>query len=447
MRTQISWSDLNSGCTVGIYGLGREGQANLQAALARGLDPVLVDDKPGWPDIDGRPILTTIPDGLNALLRCDVVVKAPGISRYGETVKLLLRAGVNVVGGVGLWLQEADRSKVLCITGTKGKSTTAAIAGHLLTRFGYQCLLGGNIGLPPHGLDAAGVYDYWVIEVSSYQATDLACSPPVVAVTSLHPDHLPWHGDILENYFRDKLSAASQPGAEFTVVNGDSDLLRSRAHLLGPHIRWVQDADASDVDWIGLLRLHGAHNRRNALIARASLMAMGVEEACDEEQMKMAAEGFKALPSRLSLIGTVDGVAFIDDNLSTNVLSTVAAVQAFPDRRVALIVGGQSRGINYWPLGIALRSRVTGLLLVTVPDNGPDIRHQVDAADPGNYVKTLNARDLMEAVRYGYQWARPDGIVLLSPAAPSFGQFRDYHERGAVFAAAMEACRSYPRSI
>ncbi|MGH8602409.1 MAG: glutamate ligase domain-containing protein, partial [Gammaproteobacteria bacterium] len=162
---------------------------------------------------------------------------------------------------------------------------------------------------------------------------------------------------------------------------------------------------------------------------------------------RIAAEGFKALPSRLSLIGTVDGVAFIDDNLSTNVLPTVAAVEAFPDRRVALIVGGQSRGINYWPLGVALRSRVTELLLVTVPDNGPDIRHQVDAADPGNYVKTLDSRDLMEAVHYGYQWARPDGIVLLSPAAPSFGRFRDYRERGAVFAAAMEACRSYSRSI
>ncbi|MGH8345913.1 MAG: Mur ligase family protein, partial [Pseudomonas sp.] len=258
---------------------------------------MLVDDKPSRPDIDGRPILATTPDGLAALLRCDVVVKAPGVSRYGATVKLLQRAGVNVVGGVGLWLQEADRSKVLCITGTKGKSTTAAIAGHLLTRLGYRCLIGGNIGLPPHGLDAAGVYDYWVIEISSYQATDMACSPPVVAVTSLHPDHLPWHGGVLENYFRDKLSAASQPGAELTVVNGDSDLLRSRDHFLGPHIKWVHSADASDADWIAPLRLHGAHNRRNALIAQASLLAMGVAEASDEKQMKTAAEGFKALPS------------------------------------------------------------------------------------------------------------------------------------------------------
>ena len=78
-------------------------------------------------------------------------------------------------------------------------------------------------------------YDYWVIETSSYQATDLPCSPPVVAVTSLHPDHLDWHGGV-ETYYRDKLSVCSQPGAELTIANGDSDLLRERAGLLGPRV-------------------------------------------------------------------------------------------------------------------------------------------------------------------------------------------------------------------
>ena len=78
--------------------------------------------------------------------------------------------------------------------------------------------------------------------MSSYQATDLPCSPPVVAVTSLHPDHLDWHGGV-EQYYRDKLSACSQPGAELTVANGDSDLLRERAGLLGPRVEWVREDD------------------------------------------------------------------------------------------------------------------------------------------------------------------------------------------------------------
>jgi UDP-N-acetylmuramoylalanine--D-glutamate ligase len=80
-------------------------------------------------------------------------------------------------------------------------------------------------------------------------------------------------------------------------------------------------------------------------------------------------------------------------------------------------------------------------MLITVPDNGPDIRRQVEDAGLGDHVETVDVADLAEAVQQGYQWARPDGIVLLSPAAPSFGRFRDYHERAAAFTAVMETCR------
>ena len=100
------------------------------------------------------------------------------------------------------------------------------------------------------------------------------CSPPVVAVTSLHPDHLDWHGGV-EQYYRDKLSACSQPGAELTVANGDSGLLREHAALLGPRIEWVSEHDDPAADWMGPLGLPGGHNRRNALIARRCLVALG----------------------------------------------------------------------------------------------------------------------------------------------------------------------------
>ncbi|MGH3751253.1 MAG: UDP-N-acetylmuramoyl-L-alanine--D-glutamate ligase [Pseudonocardiaceae bacterium] len=436
MRPQISWSDLR-GRAVGIYGLGCEGEANLRAALALGLDPILVDDVATRAEINGRPVLSTVPHGLAALLKCDVVIKTPGVSRYGRMVRLLGEAGVPVVGGVGLWLQEADRSKVLCITGTKGKSTTTAIVGHLLAGLGYRCLIGGNIGLPPQDPLAQGDFDYWAIEVSSYQAMDLACSPPVVAVTSLHPDHLPWHDGNPETYFRDKLSAASQPGAHITVVNGDSALLRSRRELLGPRVHWVHSDDDPSADWMLPLGVPGSHNRRNALIVRESLRAMGLPEADDETRMKTAAEGFVGLDSRLCTIGTAGGVTFVDDSLSTNVLPTIAAVEAFPNRRIALIVGGQSRGIDYQPLGVGLRARAVELLLISVPDNGPEIRCEVESAGPGKHVSAVDATDLRDAVRRGYDWARPDGVVLMSPAAPSFGRFRDYRERAAEFAAAM----------
>ncbi|HYZ55918.1 MAG TPA: Mur ligase family protein [Streptosporangiaceae bacterium] len=152
-------------------------------------------------------------------------------------------------------------------------------------------MVGGNIGHPPYDPDIdAGPYDYWVIEVSSYQATDLACSPPVVAVTSLHPDHLDWHGGV-ENYFRDKLSACSQPGADLTVASGDSDLLRERASMLGPRVEWVRAADDPGATWMAPLGLLGDHNRRNALIARRCLAALGIAGASDEAALRSAAGG------------------------------------------------------------------------------------------------------------------------------------------------------------
>src|SRR6202042_1789693 len=165
-----------------------------------------------------------------------------------------------LVGGLGLWLQEADRDRVVCVTGTKGKSTTSSIIGHLLGRLGYQAMVGGNFGAAPYDPQHAGDYDCWVIEVSSYTAVDLASTPPVTAVTSLHPDHLPWHGGV-ERYYLDKLSACSQPGAELTVANGDSDLLRAHAALLGPRVEWVSSGDDPDADWMKPLGLLGQHNR------------------------------------------------------------------------------------------------------------------------------------------------------------------------------------------
>ena len=439
MRPTISWSDLR-GARAGVWGLGVEGQANLRKLAALGADPVLVDDKPSAEGPGGRSVLATGDGGLDALAACEVVVKSPGISRYRPEVAELAGRGIPVAGGLGLWLAEADRDRVVCITGTKGKSSTTAVAGHLLTRWGYRCLVGGNIGRPPWDPAAPERdYDYWVIETSSYQATDLPCSPPVVAVTSLHPDHLDWHGDV-ETYYRDKLSACSQPGADLTVANGDSGPLRDRAGLLGPRVEWIGADDDPGASWMAPLGLLGVHNRRNALIARACLRALGVPQADDEAELAAAAAGFVPLASRLEVIGEAGGVVFVDDSLSTNVLPTLAALDAFPGRRVALIAGGHDRGIDYRPLAAGLAARDAPTLVLAVPDSGPRIQAAIEAESPGK-VEVTACADLAPAVERGYRWALPDGAVLLSPAAPSFGRFRDYRDRGEAFARAMRACQ------
>jgi UDP-N-acetylmuramoylalanine--D-glutamate ligase len=444
---KLSWSDL-AGARVGIWGLGREGHANLRKLLALGVEPVLVDDRPAGSALSipgGRPVLATGDGGLAALQRCDVVVKTPGLSRYRPEVAQLSAAGIPVVGGLGLWLAEADLRRVLCVTGTKGKSTTSSLTGHLLTGLGYRCMVGGNIGAVPYDPDNAGDFDYWVIEVSSYQATDLPCSPPVVAVTSLHPDHLDWHGGV-EQYYRDKLSACSQPGAELTVANGDSALLREHAALLGPRVDWVSEHDDPAATWMEPLGLPGRHNRRNALIARRCLAALGVPGAADDAALRAAAAGYQPLPSRLTPVGTAGGVTFVDDSLSTNVLPTLAALDAFPGRRIALIVGGHDRGIDYAPLAAGIVARDAPTYVLTLPDSGPRIRTQIEAATPAApppgttaFAGVTDCPDLAAAVAAGYRWAQPDGIVLLSPAAPSFGAFKDYRDRAEAFARAVRA--------
>jgi len=434
-RPRICWSDLAS-ATVGIWGLGVEGRANLRKARAIGAVPVVVDDRPPAAQLESLPVLATAKGGWDALASCDVVVKSPGISRYRPDVAALQGRGIPVVGGLGLWLEEADRSRVVCITGTKGKSTTTALVAHLLSGLGHRCVAAGNIGRPPYDPEAPVGSELVALEVSSFQATDLSCSSPVVALTSLHPDHLDWHGSV-ERYYSDKLSICSLPGARLTIANGESPELRTALAPLGPDVRWVVDRPAP---WTDRLDLLGAHNRRNALVAAAVIAALGVPEVEDEDLLAEAASGFSGLESRLNAIGTVDGVRFIDDSLSTNALSAIAALDAFEGDPVALLVGGADRGIDYRPLAERLARRTAPTLVVTLPANGRRIHQALDdALSPGAPVQIHDTDDLEHAVRRAFEWAVPGAVILLSPAAASFGQFANYAERSEAFVRVMEA--------
>jgi UDP-N-acetylmuramoyl-L-alanine---L-glutamate ligase len=438
MPPLTSWSALTS-ASVGLWGLGVEGRASLRRLEAMGIVPVLVDDNPPAPTLGGSDLLATDRGGLEALLACDVVIKSPGISRYRPEVTRLERAGIPVRGGLGLWLEDVPLDKVTCITGTKGKSTTTAIAGHLLSRLGYVAKVGGNIGQPPWEPSSDGEPEYWVIETSSYQVPDLTNGPPVVAVTSLSPDHLDWHGSI-ERYYIDKLGLCTKPGVRTAIADGSNATLRGQADALGPDVQWVDAGDPNfGGPWVLALHLPGKHNVRNAAMARAVLRAMGVPEAEDADQMEAAAEGFLGLPSRCRSIGHVGSVEFVDDSLSTNVLPAQAALEAYRDRPVALLVGGHDRGLDYAPLGQAVAQRTRPTLVVTMPTNGPRIGSAIREVVDGS-AEVIDTADLEEAVATAWGWAKDGGVVLLSPAAPSFGDYRDYRDRARAFAEAAAKC-------
>ncbi|MCW2750512.1 MAG: UDP-N-acetylmuramoyl-L-alanine--D-glutamate ligase [Aeromicrobium sp.] len=431
MRPTFGWSDLPGAGRIGLWGVGVEGAANLRRLRSLGIEPVQVDDRPtteGVTATEGR--------GLELLAGCDVVVKTPGISRYRDDVRALEASGVAVVGGMGLWLHDADRERVICVTGTKGKSTTVSIAGHLANRLGLRCFVGGNLGVAPYDPAAGDDHDLWVIEVSSYQATDVSVAPPVVGVTSLHADHLDWHGGI-DAYYTDKLSLTRQPGVRVAVC-GEDEELRAHHELLGGDVRWVGAAEAEP--WWHGLGLVGRHNAVNAAVAAALLAEAGVHGAGDADALAAASAGYRNLSSRLQHVATVRGVEFVDDSLSTNVLPTIAAVEAFPGRRVALLLGGFDRGIDYAPLARALARREAPTLALTLPASGERIADAIEAVGLPSNLELLRCEDLAAAVAHGYAWATPDGVVLLSPAAPSFGAFRNYRERGEEFTRLARAC-------
>jgi UDP-N-acetylmuramoylalanine--D-glutamate ligase len=254
-----------------------------------------------------------------------------------------------------------------------------------------------------------------VIETSSYQALDVEVGPKVVAVTSLSADHVPWHDGDVETYYRDKLSLCTRPGVQTVVADGGDPLLRAHARMLGDSVEWIERSAGA---WCEGGALLGQHNRRNAEIARAALTALGVPGAADESALASAFQSFVPLPHRLTPVGEVD-----------------AAVDSFPGRRVALLLGGLDRGIDYQPLADGLRGRAD-LLVVTMPSNGQAIGRLLA---PGTAVR--DAASLEDAVRVGHEWASAGGVVLLSPAAASFDRFADYRARGLAFEQAMRSLR------
>jgi UDP-N-acetylmuramoylalanine--D-glutamate ligase len=425
MRHAVSFSDL-AGRRVAVFGLGVEGRAARERLIALGCDVVVVDDDPAA--TGDATVLATSQGGAAALAECEYVVKAPGISRYRADVEELESRGVAVLGGVGMWLEEADRSRVICVTGTKGKSTVTTLIGHLASGLGTECVVTGNLGVPPFTSGLELDDKLVVVEVSSFQATDVAHSPGVVVVTALGEDHLDWHGTVAR-YHADKLSLTSQPGAGISVV-ADTATLRANGYLLGGEVRWVRPERTELATALGLPGTHGASN---VAVAIAALRAAGVEGSDDEARLAAAARGYVGLPGRFHEIARRNGMVFIDDSLATNPLPTIAALESVGEQRLALLLGGRDRGVDYRALVEAIAARTAPTLVVTLPENGPELGALVASSG----VEVVDAPDVQAAVGIAVAWSQGQGVVLLSPAAPSFAQFRNWEHRSEAFALAV----------
>ncbi len=439
------------GRSVAVWGTGREGRAAVTAIAAHGPSRLMVvDDSVNYLSVPWEGELAALAPlaggdhAFGALATADVIVRSPGVPQTHPWMADLRARGITITGGSALWMAEHARATV-GVTGSKGKSTTSALISHLLAAAGRPNVFGGNIGVPLLDLPPAEQY---VLELSSYQCSDLADSPRVAVVTSLFPEHLDAHGGERE-YYRDKLNLLAH-GPELIVVNGaDQRLVRetigardlngfaaipagsgdSRFRIEDDGLVWCSDDPLFARDE---LRLRGQHNGRNLCVALAVLDGMGIDVLALKEELRAAVASFEGLPHRLTEIDDPSGLTFVDDTLSTSPYSAMHAIDAYEGRPLTVLVGGTDRGLDYAPLRQHLAARE--LTVIGLPDSGPRILAEL-AGLPG--VRTEQAQDLADAVLLARKVTPAGGVVLLSPAAPSYGRFRNFEHRSEVFAQAI----------
>ena len=423
---------------VAIWGFGREGRAAIHAlrqhcgnqdftlfCSAAEVDAASASDA-ALNVVAGEPDAAT-------LGRFDVVVKSPGISAYKPALLEAQAQGTRFTSGTALWFGENPDARVIAVTGTKGKSTTSALLAHLARSLDVRTALAGNIGLPLlELLDQQA--DLWVIELSSFQ-TGEAGPLELGVITSLYEEHLDWHGS-RERYVADKLKLADVSRRLLVNALQPALLERTRQHpqrlQFGQPDGWhVTDGvicrGTREIFPAARLAAPGLHNALNACAALAALEAIGL----DAPAAAPALASFRPLPHRLQPLGENGGWHWVNDSISTTPLATLAALESLHGRTATVLVGGHDRGLDWTPFVDAMRS-APAHAIVCMGSNGGRIETALRAA--GVVCPIVHVADLASAVAESKVHTPAGGVILLSPGAPSFDQFKDYAERGRRFA-------------
>lgn len=430
-----------AGRRVVIWGWGNEGRAARRVLEhhARPSSIVVVDDQDRASDDE----VLRGAEAQAAVAAAEVIVKSPGVPP-----RALARLAKPVTGGTQLWFAETGGEHTIGVTGSKGKSTTTTLIAHLLEAVGESVVLAGNVGralLDVLDTDLASVgakapADRWnALELSSFQCAEVEYSPQIAVLTALFPEHLDWHGSI-DRYYADKINLFQHRSDIVTIVNADNPNVAARLaarsdelvnvitygtvaglHPEGPHIR---DAAGTPIASLARCALIGHHNAVNACGALTVLRAVGVDLA--DPRVQAGIDSFQPLDYRLQPIGELDGRTVVDDGLSTAPDAAIAALAAYADRPVSILVGGHDRGLDYRELAAAIAARVQPTLVLGVPDSGARI---VSLIEPSPIIHAESFADFDDAVAFAVRETPSGAVILLSPAAPSFGRFADYKAR------------------
>ena len=456
------------GTRVLVLGLGESGYAAARWCSRQGASVMVADTRHNPPFKDALAI--NVPKAqvtCGALSRellsdIDLVVLSPGLSPELDIVAQANRSGISVVGEIDLFasaIRDIDegssrpkRTRILAITGTNGKTTTATLAAHLIQSTGVSVSLAGNISPAALSvlmarLDDNQLPDVWVLELSSFQLETLqTLNADAATVLNISGDHLDRHGS-LENYARIKARVFAGEGAQ--IINRQDDRIRRMAISGRRIIRFGLDAPTGETDfglrdcgnepWIvrgdefllplNELRVAGRHNATNAMAAMAFCTAIDIPRSSLVPALRL----FRGLPHRLQVIADIGGIRYVNDSKATNVGATVAAVEAglIDLGKLILILGGDGKNQDFSPLRAAVAGNARAVVLMG--RDGPHIAKILN----GCGVPMLIARDMVDAVRLATLEAQTGDVVLLSPACASFDMFRNYEHRGDAFAAAV----------
>lgn len=378
----------------------------------------------------------------------DLIVRSPAVP---PSEPLLARARGKVTTEIVLTLAQL-RAPFAAVTGTKGKSTTTALLGKILEEERGRVHVGGNIGKPLlETVSEIGPDEAVVFELSSFMAEDMALaraageklpSPTVLVLTSLAPEHLDRHGT-KEAYYGAKLSLMEGARTVVFPAGGEvEELIRARArgHELVPVKEPSELVRAS-------CELPGGHNLMNAALAATAAAALG----CSPRAIERGIKSFEPLPHRLETVARDrEGRRFVNDSIATTPEASIAALASFEGSPVVVILGGSEKGSTYDELAREAARRAHAV--VCTGTTGPKIAALVAQASDAIQRKTAARGDerritVLEAPRFedAFTLARElcpkGGVVLLSPACASYDSFRNFEERGRVFASlAREAC-------
>jgi UDP-N-acetylmuramoylalanine--D-glutamate ligase len=438
---------------IAVLGFGLEGRDLVKFLLTKGAKITIFDQKEEE-DLDFTGIQkkkVNLVNGQKYLLKglseYDIVYRSPGVYRFLPEIVHAERKGVEVSSAIKLFL-ELCPAKVIGVTGTKGKGTTATLIYKILKASGKNVYLAGNIGKPYLELLSKLNKNSWIIlELSSFQLIDITKSPHIAVVLNITTDHLDWHKDRKE-YVEAKTNIVKfQKESNFSVLNYDyrdsknfSKLTNAKIHYFskdkkvnGAYINddrvflSVEDSNYKIGD-VKDLKLRGQHNWENIAAATCVAKLAGADVA----SIKKIVFSFTGLEHRLELVDIVGGIGFYNDSFSTNSQTTIAAIRSFTEP-ITLILGGFDKGLEYGELAEEILKAKNVRTVVLIGDIAGKIKKALDRAKYDGKILELGESSMRKIVKTSFKNTPKEGVVLLSPATSSFDMFENYKERGSQF--------------